>query len=200
MFTEAKKETRPVKITRGAALDLVYTAMFSALICVSALITIPIGPVPFTLQTLVVCLAAGVLGWKLGTLSVIVYILIGFVGLPVFSGGKAGPETLFSMTGGYIIGFILTALIVGLAAERFLKKPVILILFMAVGVLACYALGTPWFMFVANKDLATSLGVCVLPFLIPDAVKIVFAALLAGRLKNLKGRIAASAVSKFPAP
>ena len=88
-------------------------------------------------------------------------------------------------TGGYIIGFILTAAAVGFAADKFDRKLLPLIISMVAGVLLCYAVGTPWFMFVTKMDLLTSLGYCVFPFLLPDAVKIAIAAVISNRLNKL---------------
>ena len=171
--------------TRFAVLSLVYTAVFAAIIAVCSIISIPVGEVPVTLQTFAVCLSAAMLGWKRGTLSVLVYLLLGAVGAPVFAGMTGGIGILAGPTGGYLIGFILTAVIVGVAAERFQRKALPLAIAMAVGVLACYALGTVWFMVVMKWGLAETLAVCVLPFLIPDAVKIAVAVLLSNRLSRV---------------
>lgn len=168
-------------------LDLVYIGLSSALIAVCAWISIPLA-VPFTLQTLGICLASALFGAKRGTLATVIYILIGAIGLPVFSGFKGGIGVLFGSTGGYIIGFIFTALIVGLVADK-TNKLWALIASMVVGVLVCYIFGTVWFAVVYAKtnepaSLATILGWCVIPFLIPDAVKIVIAGILTNRLKK----------------
>lgn len=169
-----------------AVLDMVYTAMFAAFICVcSTLLAVDIGKVPVTMQTFAVCLTAAMLGWKRGTMSVIVFILLGAVGLPVFANGSGGLEVLSGSTGGYIIGFVFTALIVGLTADKFDRKLIPLVLSMVVGILVCYAFGTPWFMFVTKMDFVTSLGYCVTPFLIFDAIKIVLATVIVNRLSKV---------------
>lgn len=178
-MNEGKKKIRTI--------DLVYVGLSSALIAVCAWITVPLA-VPITLQTLAICLVSALFGAKRGTLATVIYILIGAVGLPVFSGFKAGAGVLLGSTGGYIIGFIFTALIVGLVADKS-SKLYALILAMIVGVLVCYIFGTAWFAVVYAKtnepaSLATILGWCVIPFLIPDAVKIVIAGILANRLKK----------------
>jgi hypothetical protein len=108
--------------SKAALLDLVFVALFAAVMTVCAQIQIPFGEVPFTLQTLGVFIAASLLGWKRGTLSVIVYVLLGLAGVPVFAGFSGGIGVLFGPTGGYIIGFIFTALIVGLMTEKLGKK------------------------------------------------------------------------------
>ncbi|MBQ9227360.1 MAG: biotin transporter BioY [Eubacterium sp.] len=171
-------------------IDLVYIGVGAALIAVCAFATVPIGPVPFTLQTLGVCLTAGLLGRRGGIPAVLVYILLGAVGVPVFSGFKGGIGVLFGATGGYIIGFLFTALLVGTVADKTKGKLWQLLLGMTGGVLLCYVFGTAWFaaVFAHNGDprsLGGILSVCVVPFLLPDAVKIVLAAVLTNRLKTV---------------
>lgn len=175
------------KITKShkAVLDMVYTAMFSALICVCSLISVPIGEVPVTLQTFAMCLTGAMLGWKRGGMSVLIYVLLGSAGLPVFAEWKGGIGIITGATGGYIVGFIFTALIVGFAAEKFDKKLIPLAVSMVIGVAVCYALGTAWFMFVTKMDLLTSLGYCVIPFIIFDAIKIIFATIMVNRLSKI---------------
>lgn len=169
-------------------LDLVYIGISAALIAVCSWITIPMA-VPITLQTMGVCLVAGLFGLKRGTLSILVYILLGAIGLPVFSNFGGGLGALLGSTGGYIIGFIFTAIIVGFASDKFKGKLLALIISMVIGIIVCYAFGTAWFAVVYAKSnepasLATILGWCVIPFLIPDAVKIALAAVLTNRLKK----------------
>ena len=171
--------------SRHAVRDLVYIAMFAALIAVCSVISIPLGEVPFTLQTFGVCLAAAMLGWKRGTLSVIIYILLGAVGLPVFAGLKGGVGVLAGPTGGYIVGFILTALVVGFAAQRSDRRALPLAFSMAVGVLLCYAVGAVWFMSVTRRGILEALTLCILPYLLPDSVKIAAAVLLTNRLSKV---------------
>ena len=151
-------------------IDLVYVGLSAALIAVCAWISIPLT-VPITLQTLGVCLVAGLLGWKRGTFATVIYILLGAIGIPVFSGFKGGIGVLFGATGGYIIGFIFTALIVGFVSDKWGEKLWIMLCAMVVGVLVCYVFGTAWFALVyartsAPASLATILGWCVTPFFI----------------------------------
>lgn len=169
-------------------IDLVYIGVSAALIAVCSWISIPLT-VPITLQTLGICLVTGLFGLKIGTLSTIVYILLGAIGVPVFAGFSGGLGVILGSTGGYIIGFIFTALIVGFASDKFAGKLIPLIVSMVIGILVCYAFGTVWFAVVyaksnAPESLATILGWCVVPFLIPDAVKIAVAAVLTNRLKR----------------
>lgn len=179
--TEVKKKTNS-KIT-----DMVYIGLSAAIIAVCSWISIPLT-VPITLQTMGVVLISGLFGAKRGTLSTLLYILIGAIGVPVFSGFKSGFGVLLGSTGGYIIGFIFTALIVGIVSDK-TNKLWALILSMVVGILVCYAFGTAWFAVVYAKtnepaSLATILVWCVIPFLIPDAIKIALAAVLTNRLKK----------------
>lgn len=166
--------------------DMAYVAVFAVLIAVCSWISVP-ATVPFTLQTFGVFLAVGVLGGKRGTLAVLVYLLLGVVGLPVFAGFAGGVGALLGSTGGYIIGFLFSALVMW-AMERLLgKKTWVLAASMALGLIVCYAFGTAWFMAVyANTTgaigLGTALGWCVIPFLLPDMVKIALALVICRRL------------------
>ena len=170
---------------RTAVKDMVFTAMFAALIAVCSIISIPIGEVPVTLQTFAICLTAAMLGWKRGTLAVFIYILLGAIGVPVFAGMSGGIGILAGPTGGYIIGFILTSLIVGFAADCWARKALSLAIAMVAGVLACYVTGTIWFMVVTGMGLVESLMLCVVPFLLFDAAKIALAVLLSNRLSKV---------------
>ena len=181
---------------RNTASDLAFTAMGAALIAVCSWISVPAflpSLVPFTLQTFAVCLVTAVLGLRLGVGSVGIYLLLGAIGAPVFAGFKGGFAALLGTTGGYLVGFLFTALIVGLAAERMGRSFRVLLPAMAAGVLACYAFGTAWFVLVYTRTsgaigVGTALAWCVLPYLIPDAVKISLAAFLTGRIAPLVRR------------
>lgn len=163
--------------------NLTYVGIFAALICVCSWTAIPLT-VSVTLQTFAVCLAAGLLGFKRGTAAVAVYILLGCVGLPVFTGFKGGISVVAGPTGGYIAGFLITAAVVGFALERTQKKLWQCVLFMSAGVIACYIFGTLWFSFAYRTPVSSALAVCVYPFLAFDAVKIFLASVLVGRLKR----------------
>ncbi len=164
-------------------LDIVYIGVFAALIAVCAWIAIPLT-VSITLQTFAVCLTAGLLGWKRGTASVIIYILLGMIGLPVFTGFKGGIAAVTGPTGGYIVGFVFTAIIVGIAADKLGKKIWQNVIFMTIGILVCYLFGTIWFVIAYKVSFISALSTCVFPFLLPDAVKIVLAAVLVNKLKR----------------
>ena len=166
------------------ARQLVLAALFAALTAVCSQIQIPLPMIPINLALFAVHLCGTLLGAKWGALSMAVYALLGAVGVPVFAGFGSGPAVLFGKTGGYIIGYILCAAIVGLLSRRLGFTFPKLCLSMAVGVIVCYVFGTAWFMAISGLNLATSLSYCVLPFLPGDAVKILLAAFLALRLRK----------------
>ena len=172
--------------------ELALIAMGAALIAVCSWLSVP-AAIPFTLQTFAVCLVTAVFGLRMGLWTVAVYLLLGAVGAPVFSGFKGGLGALLGTTGGYLIGFLFTALTVGLAVERFGRRLPVLVGAMALGILLCYAFGTAWFVFVYSRGsgpvgVGTALAWCVLPYLLPDAVKIALAALLTRRLYPILNR------------
>lgn len=171
------------------AKDLATCAMGIALIAVCSWISVP-ATVPFTLQTFAVCLVTALFGLRLGLWTVAGYILLGAIGAPVFAGFKGGFAALLGTTGGYIVGFLFTALVVGIAVDRFGRRLPVLIVSMVLGILLCYAFGTAWFVLVYTKNsgpigIGTALAWCVIPYLIPDAIKIALASFLTKRLHPL---------------
>ena len=169
--------------------DLSYMAICAALIALCSWISIP-SAVPFTLQTFAVFCVLGLLGGKRGTVSILVYILLGAIGLPVFTGFNAGLGALFGTTGGYILGFVFIGLIYWLAEKLFGTKLWVRVTAMLLGLLVCYAFGTAWFMFLYARRtgpiaLGTALGWCVFPFIIPDLVKMGLAVMLSERLRKV---------------
>lgn len=165
---------------------MVQIALFAAIMAVCSWIQIPMT-VPFTLQTFAVFCALGTLGGKSGTISVLVYIVLGAVGVPVFAGFSGGVGVLLGTTGGYIIGFLFTALLYWAITHFFGEKLPVMIIAMVLGLLVCYAFGTAWFMIVYTNangavGLIAALSWCVFPFIIPDLVKIALAILIAKRI------------------
>jgi biotin transport system substrate-specific component len=165
--------------------NIVFTALFAAVICIISPFKIPIGAIPITLATFAVYIAASVLNWKYGTLAVLVYILIGMVGLPVFAGFEGGAHKLVGPTGGFIVGYIPCALIIGLIVDKYESKKWLYPITMVLGTVILYALGTAWFMISMSYTLAAALMACVVPFLIFDAVKIVLASVIAPPLRKV---------------
>ncbi len=165
--------------------SLALSALFTAIIIICSLITIP-APVPFTMQTFAVFAATAFLGAKGALASVGVYILLGAVGLPVFHGMQGGIGTILGPTGGYIIGFLFIPLVYGLLSALFSKQKW---LCMLLGLLVCYIFGSIWYMLYANMNsFWTVLAVTVLPFILPDILKLTIAIQLVKMLKNAAER------------
>lgn len=168
--------------------DIVYISLSIAVMAICSWISVPLT-VPVTLQTFAVFAIVGLLGLKRGTLAVLLYILLGAIGIPVFAGFTGGFGILIGNTGGYIIGFILSALVVGFITKLFGKKTPILVISMIAGLLICYLFGTAWFMYVYAQNsgavgLTTVLSWCVIPFIIPDAAKIALAVIVVNRVSK----------------
>jgi len=162
-----------------------YAAMFGAITALGAYILIPLPLVPITLQTFVMYLAASVLGGHLGALSQIVYILLGVIGLPVFAGGKAGLGVLVGPTGGYLVGFVIGAYIIGKMAEsRKHSGYVWIVLSLIAATVVVYICGVAQLSVVANFSLKKAITVGVIPFLIGDVIKIAAATLLIAKIKS----------------
>ncbi|MBQ4443951.1 MAG: biotin transporter BioY [Clostridia bacterium] len=178
----------PRKRARNATVVVAYIAVAVALQIVCAYLTVP-AVIPFTMQTFAVFFALCFLGGAKGTAVVAVYLAMGMLGLPVFSGFKGGVAALLGPTGGYLLGFILSALIYWLGATIWRKKAAnvwVQSALCVVGLLACYLLGTVWFIYVyrATDSWAKALSLCVVPYLLPDAVKILLAVTLSKTLRK----------------
>lgn len=174
--------------------NMTFTAMAAVILALCAWIKIP-AAVPFTLQTFGIFLVLNLLGGKRGTLSILVYILLGAVGIPVFAGFTGGPAVLFGSTGGYILGFLLCGVVYWLAEKlpvlgklRFLAANVL-------GLVLCYGFGSWWFMLVAAKggtvySFGAVISMCVVPFILPDCIKLGVAWAVGKRMQAaLKGII-----------
>lgn len=183
--------------------DIGYIGMMAAILAVCSWLTIPVGEIAITLQTLGVCLAAGLLGWKRGTVCVAVYILLGICGIPVFSGFKNFYALLAGPSAGYVVGFLFTAVIVGVASDllhlvckdsenkilRVILQLTVLAVAMVIGVAICYVFGTMWYLWIYKgsataENLQIALTYCVYPFIVPDLIKIIVATFLVYRLKR----------------
>lgn len=172
-------------------LDLVYIALFAVLMAVCAWISIPVPKplIPFTLQTFAVFAALTALGGKRGTFAILAYILLGLIGLPVFSGFQGGLGVLLNTTGGYIWGFILAGLIFWFLTSIFGNSILVEITAILLGIIACYTFGTAWFMILYAQTkgpigLLAALGYCVFPFILPDLIKAALAITLSQRVKK----------------
>ncbi len=170
--------------------QLVRIALMAAVLCVLAPWKIPVGPIPITLASFGVYLAAGVLGPLEGTIAVVVYVLLGAVGVPVFSGFTGGAGCLLGLTGGYILGYIPCAAVSGLLMGRnapLWRRALALV----AGTAVLYALGTAMYCIQSGKALAAALAACVLPFLPLDAVKIAVCAVALPLLWRLRQKVEA---------
>lgn len=194
-----QKNSQPGTVKKGKTYDMAYIAVFTVLIAICSWISIP-AMVPFTLQTFAIVLSVLILGGRRGTMAVILYLLLGLIGVPVFAEFSAGPHVLFGTTGGYLIGFLLSALIMWAAESIFIRKLKVKHILavqgisIALGMIACYAVGTIWFMIVYMRStgaigLSTVLGWCVIPFLLPDIAKCALALIVAKMLRKPLSRI-----------
>jgi biotin transport system substrate-specific component len=164
--------------------NMILAALFAALLAISGQIAIPIGPVPITLQTMMVLLVGAILGSRWGTISVFVWILLAAVGAPVLSGGTGGIGILFGPTGGYIFGFLITAFLVGLTIERLGRNEQVawwqlLLVFLIGSVVIINVIGFPWFLFVSHLPFSMDIFNKVFVVFLPgDIVKVVLATIL----------------------
>ena len=183
-------ETNTTSTKKLKVLDLIYIAIFAVLISICAWVTIP-GIVPFTLQTLGIFCTVGLLGGRRGTITLVIYLLLGIIGLPVFAGFRSGLGVLLGTTGGYIIGFVCIALVYWLITSLLGEKTWCKILGMVLGLIVCYAFGTVWYMVAyasqtGSTGLLAVLGLCVFPFILPDLAKLCLAMII---IKSLQKHI-----------
>ncbi len=167
-------------------MDLAYIGMFIALMAICSWISVPMV-VPFTMQTFAVFAMVLMLGTKRAFITVLTYILLGLLGVPVYSNFGAGAGVLFGNTGGYMIGFLFLVPVTGMLIDKFGKKLWIKTVAMLLGLLVCYGFGTVWFIYIygrANGEIGfvAALTMCVLPYVVPDLVKIALAIVLERRL------------------
>ena len=168
--------SKSLKLT---TLDLVYIALFAVLIAICAWISIP-STVPFTLQTFAVLCTMGLLGGKRSLLAVTVYLLLGLIGIPVFSNFRGGIGVLLGVTGGYLIGFLCSTLLYWLITSLLGNAYWVRLVGMVLGLVVQYTFGTAWFMVAyagttGPIGLSAALGWCVFPFVIPEIIKTVLA-------------------------
>ena len=157
-----------------ATKKIALCGLFAAITAVVAQISIPIGPVPINFAAVSVFIEAGVLGGRYGSLSQMVYVLLGAVGLPVFAGFTGGVGHIAGPTGGYIVSYIIMALVAGLlirSGKKLSNKRIILGL--TIGQIIQYIIGTFWYCFVTKTHWLSALMVCVVPFIIGDIIKII---------------------------
>jgi biotin transport system substrate-specific component len=181
-------------MTTSSAFQLrltVYASLFAALISAGAFMAIPIGPVPIVLQNMFVLLAGALLGWKWGGASVLVYLLAGAIGFPVFSAGRGGMAHLFGPTGGYLLSYIPAVVVVGIVSAKFVaaaggssrREAVGDVLGMVVGSAIVYGVGVPWLKIMIGISWGKAFSVGMLPFLVGDALKVIAAVYIARLLR-----------------
>lgn len=167
--------------------DIALIALCTALIALTSWITIPFI-IPVTLQLFTIVITLQTIGTKRGIYSLLIYILLGMVGLPIFSGGKGGIGIILGPTGGYIIGFLVMSLFLHLINLNKKEALWLQIIFCIIGLLICYAFGTAFYLlFYANgsvSDIRNVLCTCVLPFIIPDIFKIIIATLISKKIRK----------------
>ena len=177
--------------SRLRTLDMAYIALFAVLMAVCAWITVPLPKplVQFTLQTFAMFMALTTLGGRRGLYAMVVYLLLGAVGVPVFSGFRGGLGVLLDTTGGYIIGFAAAALVYWLLTAKLGDSLPVKIAACVLGLAVCYAFGTAWFLVLYARTtgtigVTTALSWCVLPYIVPDRLKLALAVVLSGRIKK----------------
>ena len=173
-------------------IDIVTVSLAAALMCICSWIQIP-SAIPFTLQTFAVFFAAFVLGAGKSFMAMLIYIFLGIVGLPVFSGFQSGISALLGPTGGFVISFLFCVPIVGAFANKKGLSLPFAIFYSAIGLLVCYAIGTLWYTYIySNGNIAGAFSICVLPFVIPDTIKIFFALVIAKKVSPMTKKIASN--------
>ena len=172
-----------MKDKRIKTYNIILCGLMAAIMCILAPLSIPMT-VPVTLGTFVIFLMTYIMNYKYCLVSCVIYILLGMVGLPVFSGFSGGLGKIIGPTGGYILGYLFIALICGYVNERFYNKRGIQILGMLISLIVCYAFGTLWFSYQQNMSVGESLIVCVYPFVIGDICKIICAAIVGDTLRK----------------
>ena len=171
--------------------QMVLIALMTAVTCVLGPLSIPLpfSPVPISLTNFAIFLAIFVLGMKNGTISFIIYLLLGAVGVQVFSSFRGGLQVLAGPTGGYLIGFIFLALIMGFALDHFDRKLVPTIIGMIIGMAVCYAFGTVWLAKLLSLSFKEGLMMGVIPYLAGDVAKIIIAAIVGPKLYGATQKI-----------
>ena len=172
------------KIQNSKVYSMALIALFAAVTAVFSQIIIPIGPVPINLALLSVFICGCALGWKKGTISIAIYILLGVVGIPVFTGFQGGLAKIAGPTGGYIIGYLFTVFIIGLMCDKLGRKVWVMAVSIIIGIILCYAFGTAWFVFSMGEGIWESFLLCVFPFLPGDTAKAVAAILIIKALEK----------------
>lgn len=164
--------------------QMAVIGVMAAVICILGPLSIPIGVVPISFTNLAIYFALYALGMKKGSISYIIYVLIGFVGIPVFSNFSGGPSKLLGPTGGYIIGFLFMALIAGFFIDTFFDKWYLCFLGMVLGTAVCYVFGSMWLSYQAHISAHAAFSAGVIPFIPGDLAKIIIATLAGSKIRE----------------
>ncbi len=168
--------------------EITYIAILASIISVLSIITFQIGAIPITLSVFAVLLLAVISGAKKSVTAVVIYILIGAFGIPVFSGLKGGIQIIFGPTGGYIISYIFMALIVGIVSDKIKENSIscMIILFVSciISLAVCYFLGTLQYVLITSTDWISALSACVYPFVAVDLIKSILAVIIGLKIKT----------------
>lgn len=176
-----------LKQSSHKTLDMILVALFSAVIAAGAFVSIPFA-VPFTMQSFGIFCALLILGGKRGFLSVLIYVILGFAGVPVFSGFKGGVGVLGEITGGYIIGFVVASAVFVLCEKLYKgrKGKTANAILLLIWLFVCYAVAVLWYCFVYSAEgLISAVSVCVLPFILPDIAKLLVAVIFSEKIVNI---------------
>lgn len=173
--------------------QLVHCGVFTALLIICAWLSFPLGRTPITLQTFGLFLCLGTLGGKRGTIAILTYLTLGAVGFPAFSGFRGGISVLLDANGGYLLGFLAAGLVYWLITALCGSSPAVKLSAMVTGLLVCYAFGSLWFslLYLQEGNVVTMAFIllnCVLPYLLPDGIKLVLAWQLSSRLSRFLNR------------
>ncbi|MBQ2842295.1 MAG: biotin transporter BioY [Clostridia bacterium] len=152
--------------------SIALTAITAAVICIFSPFSLPLGAIPLSLATFAIFIIACISPPGRSVAAVLIYILIGAAGLPVFSGFIGGFQQITGVTGGYIIGYIPCAFTVSFLTNQFKNSKTVFPVSMTLGTLVCYLCGTVWYSLYTDTPFATSLTICVLPFVAGDIIKI----------------------------
>lgn len=181
MENTASKEKRTVNVKQ-----LTLTGLMTAVLCVLSpfALHIPFSPVPISLGFLAIYLVVTVSGMKIGTVSVLIYLLLGLAGVPVFTDFTAGPGKLLGPTGGYLIGYLFMAPICGFFVDRFGRRPLRCVPGMILGTCTCYLFGTVWLGCQMNLSFSRALLAGVIPYLPGDALKLALALAVGSQIRR----------------
>ena len=164
--------------------NLSLMALMSALLCLLAPISIPIGPVPITLSIFIIYIISYILDANSALISVFIYLLMGIVGLPVFAGYKSGLGVILGPSGGYLISYLVVVYISSYYNNKYYYNKILQLLFMFIALILCYVCGTIWFSIFKKMTFIESLFICVFPFIITDVIKIIAACMLGNEIRK----------------